>query len=354
MRAGDTKADGGDAMVEIVRTANISCANRPSCVFSHELARPPLKEERELCGLFPIAQPRSTIRMVQAMPCTILMVLGAAAWAQGAAAFAPQAGPFFAGAPPSRASAHLRGSPIARNARAPAFGRTTLPLAIRPARMQAKKILMSTPYSAVCSKHNRALTFSEFSSLQPLVLAAADGQGGGGGEEEAGRCLYRRDGVELREAEEHFVDEEENLEAGEKLLRAIKAFDERGVMLCAGALVRTSIGENYPGDTWDRSLQTLVADQNENGGGGGGGGGGASGGGGGGKEAQIYHDLWLGDSVEQGVGPNVQIKGALAVLDTLFLHHLRIARSGERFRVHADGDLASACRTAAQARAFPP
>jgi len=74
----------------------------------------------------------------------------------------------------------------------------------------------------------------------------------------------------------------------------------------------------------------------------------------GGKEAQIYHDLWLGDSVEQGVGPNVQIKGALAVLDTLFLHHLRIARSGERFRVHADGDLASACRTAAQARAFPP
>jgi hypothetical protein len=50
----------------------------------------------------------------------------------------------------------------------------------------------------------------------------------------------------------------------------------------------------------------------------------------------------------------VQIKGALAVLDTLFLHHLRIARSGERFRVHADGDLASACRTAAQARAFPP
>ena len=184
------------------------------------------------------------------------------------------------------------------------------------------------------------------------MLAAADGQGGGGEEEDAGRCVYRRGGVELREAEEHFVDEEENLEAGEKLLRAIKAFDERGVMLCAGALVRTSLGENYPGDTWDRSLLTLNAYQNEKGVGGGDGGDGG-GGGGGGKEAQIYHDLWLGDSVEQGVGPNVQIKGALAVLDTLFLHHLRIARSGERFRVHADGDLASACRTAAQARAFP-
>jgi hypothetical protein len=43
--------------------------------------------------------------MVHGMACTILMLLGAAAWAQGAAAFAPQAGPFFAGAPPSRASA---------------------------------------------------------------------------------------------------------------------------------------------------------------------------------------------------------------------------------------------------------
>ena len=182
-----------------------------------------------------------------------------------------------------------------------------------------------------------------------VALAAAQNGGGqgGAGEENAGQYVYKHGGVELREAEEHFVDEEENLEEGEKLLRAIKAFDDRGVMLCAGALVRTSLGENYQADAWDTAFQTLVAQQDRSAGSAGGGERGAQA-----QEEQIYHDLWLGDSVEEGVGPNLQIKGALAVLDTLFLHHLRLARSGERFRVHADGDLASACRTAAQMRGF--
>ena len=69
--------------------------------------------------------------------------------------------------------------------------------------------------------------------------AAAGQDGGRGGKKNL------RGGIELREAEEHFVEEEENLEEGETLLRAIKAFDERGVMLCAGALVRTTHNENY-------------------------------------------------------------------------------------------------------------
>ena len=67
------------------------------------------------------------------------------------------------------------------------------------------------------------------------VLSA--GQGGGEG---TGKSLVLQGGVEIREAEEHFVDEEENLEEGETLIRAIKAFDDRGVLLCAGALVRSN------------------------------------------------------------------------------------------------------------------
>jgi hypothetical protein len=43
----------------------------------------------------------------------------------------------------------------------------------------------------------------------------------------------------------------------------------------------------------------------------------------------------------------IQVKGALAVLDCLFLHHLRNAGKKEKFRVHADGPLSSACRHAA-------
>ena len=42
----------------------------------------------------------------------------------------------------------------------------------------------------------------------------------------------------------------------------------------------------------------------------------------------------------------IQVKGALAVLDCLFLHHLRNAKKKEKFRVHADGPLSSSCRHA--------
>jgi hypothetical protein len=121
MRAGDTKADGGDEMVEIARTANISCLSANS--FSGHGSHGPKAAAEAMVGF--------------------LIVLGAAAWAQGAAGFVPPAGPFCAGALPSRASAQ---GPIARNARAPAVARTSLPLATRPARRQAK-ILKSTRYS---------------------------------------------------------------------------------------------------------------------------------------------------------------------------------------------------------------
>ncbi len=154
-----------------------------------------------------------------------------------------------------------------------------------------------------------------------------------------GRAGFSR-GIELREAEAHFVDEEENLEEGEKLLRAIKAFDDRGVMLCAGALVRSTHDENYeisPSDQWDNALQALSGSQGADGAG---------------RAVRCFHDLWLGDSIESGVGPNIQMKGAQGVLDCLFLHHLRHAEASEKFRVHADGDLASASRSAARSRGF--
>ena len=143
-----------------------------------------------------------------------------------------------------------------------------------------------------------------------LPRAMAEDGAGHGGEEELARFILG--GIELREAEAHFVDEEENLEEGEKLVRAIKAFDSRNnVLLCAGALVRSTHNENYGtslDDQWDQSLQALIGGQSAPGEAGTTGGRGEDG-------ELVFHDLWLSDSIESGVGPKLQIKGALAVLD---------------------------------------
>ena len=197
----------------------------------------------------------------------------------------------------------------------------------------------ATEWSTSCSTFSRRVSASTGLMLfRPAAgrvrggaLALAQTADGAGGDD---RAAFLPRGIELREAEAHFVDEEENLEEGEKLLRAIKAFDERGVMLCAGALVRSTHDENYETDGWDRALQ-LLSDTSS-----------------GESEVRYFHDLWLGDSIESGVGPNIQMKGALSVLDCLFLHHLRHASASEKFRVHADGDLASASRSAARSRGF--
>lgn len=65
-----------------------------------------------------------------------------------------------------------------------------------------------------------------------------------------------------------------------------------------------------------------------------------------GKEAAVQqravrHDLWLCDSIEGGVGPNVQVSGALRVLDCLFLHHLKHSTLSNGLRVFADGGMLS-------------
>ena len=98
---------------------------------------------------------------------------------------------------------------------------------------------------------------------------------------QAPRLVLKPPLVDVREAEANFVDHE-NLEPGETLVRALKAFDDDGNFLCAGA---------------------LLARHSE-------------------SRGRTVHDCWLADSIETGVGPNVQIRGAVAVLDALLLVHL--------------------------------
>ena len=88
--------------------------------------------------------------------------------------------------------------------------------------------------------------------------------------------------VSIREAEEGFVDSD-HLEAGETLIQAIKAFDEDARFLCAGALLRREAS----------------------------------------SDSAPVHDCWIADSVEPGVGPNLQLQGAQLVLDELFLLHIQ-------------------------------
>ena len=100
--------------------------------------------------------------------------------------------------------------------------------------------------------------------------------------------------VTVREAELGFVSAE-NLEDSERLVRALKAHDDAGRLLCAGALLkRHSASRNCD-----------------------------------------VHECWIADSIEAGVGPNIQQRGGSAVLDRLFLEHLSDATIDERTDVRA-------------------
>jgi hypothetical protein len=121
--------------------------------------------------------------------------------------------------------------------------------------------------------------------------------------------------VWVEDAENGFVDHDENLEAGEVCIRAVKAFasspsylkstskfspsdtsldnrdeEENRRFLCAGALVQRPIELN------GGSLQSW-------------------------PPPRIY-DAWIADSISDNCGPNLQLQGALQVLDTLFLEFL--------------------------------
>lgn len=94
--------------------------------------------------------------------------------------------------------------------------------------------------------------------------------------------------ISICEAEPGFVSEE-NMEPGEELVRAVKAFDGSKNFLCAGALL----------DRYSESASCHV------------------------------HDTWIADSIEYGVGPNLQIRGAQGVLDELFLTFLENTQDGD-------------------------
>lgn len=118
--------------------------------------------------------------------------------------------------------------------------------------------------------------------------------------------------VTVREAEHGFVDDDENLEPGEVLTKALKAFDADGTFLCAGALVRRR----------SAALETDV------------------------------HDCWIADSMESGVGPNLQIRGAERILDELFLLHLHSGVSEFNVLVGDGEDTTAASRAAVLNRGF--
>ena len=122
--------------------------------------------------------------------------------------------------------------------------------------------------------------------------------------------------VVVRVAEAGFVDHE-NLERGETCSLALKAFDASDHFLCAGALVR-------------RRSSSLGYE---------------------------VHDCWIADSIESGVGPNLQTRGAQLILDALFLHHLEARTRGNdvgQFSVFAgDGTgCYAASHVAARSRGF--
>jgi hypothetical protein len=96
----------------------------------------------------------------------------------------------------------------------------------------------------------------------------------------------------VEQAEEGFVDDEENLEEGEICLKSWKAFaareddSEEKVFLCAGALIQRPRREGRE------------------------------------DEFSSICDAWMADSTLEECGPNLQLKGAVQILDELFLFHL--------------------------------
>jgi len=137
--------------------------------------------------------------------------------------------------------------------------------------LAAKLIFSSTCVLGFSNSAGRSKQTKKFQSL-------ADAETGGYGNVPK---------VWVEEAEEGFVDEDENLEEGEECLVSLKAFasnpsaegDDSVRFLCAGALVK--------------------------------------------RPESLVCDAWTADSILDEGGPNLQLQGAVKVLDALLLHHLR-------------------------------
>ena len=118
--------------------------------------------------------------------------------------------------------------------------------------------------------------------------------------------------ISVREAEPDFVEDDENLEPGETLVKALKAFDDANSLLCAAALV-------------SRRCSSSELD---------------------------VHDCWIADSREGGVGPNIQIRGAALTLDKIFLLHLRSGVGTLNVNAGSGQGCTAASHAAARSRGF--
>ena len=118
--------------------------------------------------------------------------------------------------------------------------------------------------------------------------------------------------VILKGAEPNFVEPGENLNPDETLVQALKTFDgHNGALLCAGALI------------WRRT-----------------------------DSHGHVHDLWIADSLDRGVGANVQMRGALRILDALFLRHLRSGVAEFNVLAGSGEGCTTAAHAAARSRGF--
>ena len=118
--------------------------------------------------------------------------------------------------------------------------------------------------------------------------------------------------VILKGAEPNFVEPGENLNPDETLVQALKTFDgHNGALLCAGALI------------WRRT-----------------------------ESHGHVHDLWIADSLDRGVGANVQMRGALRILDALFLRHLRSGVAEFNVLAGSGEGCTTAAHAAARSRGF--
>lgn len=127
----------------------------------------------------------------------------------------------------------------------------------------------------------------------------------------------------IEDAEDGFVDEEENLEEGEKCLLSLKAFatdpdDQEGErLLCAGALVQ--------------------------------------------RPDSSVCDAWTADALLSKGGPNLQLNGAVKLLDEMFLCHLKNDPNNPRALLNfvlqcgsAVSEYSCASNMAGQLRGFRP
>lgn len=181
----------------------------------------------------------------------------------------------------------------------------------RPAFVGSPGIISNTPFGQLRQQRRRHRCFS-------TQLFAAPPHN-----------VDSRPRVFIEEAEDGFVDHEENLEEGEMCIKAVKAFakqNDEKLFLCAGALVRRP-----PSPITTNTDATSLT---------------------------IY-DAWTADAIMSGKGgPNLQVQGAMCVLDDLYRLFLSTCADRDSVFViqcgRATSEYTCASYSAALSRGFRP